>query len=39
MPNKKKIRLPTAIGKAEQKNNCKSILNGKSRKVKLCGKE
>lgn len=39
IPHKKKIRLPTAIGKAEQKNNCKSILNGKSRKVKPSGKE
>ena len=38
-PHKKKIRLPTAIGKAEQKNNCKYILNGKTEKVKPSGKE
>ena len=38
-PHKKKIRLPTAIGKAEQKKYCTSILNGMPKKVKLSGKE
>lgn len=36
---KKKNRLPTAIGKAAQKNNCKYILNCLSKNVKRLRKE
>lgn len=38
-PNKKKNRLPTAIGKAAQKNNCIYILNCLAENVKRFGKE